>query len=143
MTVTKPVLYSRDILRLATELPHDDAIENPHGRACVRAPLCGSEIAADVTLDVQAKVVSVAFRAHACALGQASAAILRSYAPGLDMTSIVATRAALQRFLFGDETPLLWAALHHFHGARAHAARHGAILLPYDALLAAIADARR
>jgi NifU-like protein involved in Fe-S cluster formation len=135
-------LYTREILRLATALPHDDRLDNPIGSATCRSPVCGSEVTAEVLLD-DGHIRTVAFRARACALGQASAALLREQAPGLNMADIAKARAALAAFLEGGDAAVLpWEALTHFAAARDHPARHGAILLPYDALLAAMAQVR-
>jgi NifU-like protein involved in Fe-S cluster formation len=131
-------LYSREILRLATALPHDDRLENAEGTATRRAPICGSEVTAEVSLN-NGQIIGIAFRTHACALGQASAALLREHATGMDNSTIVEARAALVGFLNDDDSqPLPWEAMRHFAPARRHPARHGAILLPYDALLAAL-----
>ncbi len=62
---------------------------------------------------------------------------------GLKSADISNARAALAAFLAGDDSAVLpWEALSHFAAARSHPARHGAILLPYDALLAAIGGGR-
>ena len=139
MNAPANTLYSRDILRLATALPHDDRLASPDGAASCRAPICGSEVTADVAL-TNGRIAAVAFRAHACALGQASAALLREHAVGLDSNALLTARAALMAYLGGDDAAALpWDALRHFAPAQNHTARHGAILLPYDALLGAIA----
>lgn len=128
-------LYSRDVLRLAMALPHDDRLATPDGTATRRAPLCGSEMSVDVTLDA-GKVAAIAIRAKACALGQASAAILHGHAVGLTTGEIQALRGKVETALAGaGDTPPAWSALSY---ARDYPARHGAILLPFDALLAAL-----
>ncbi len=140
MNAPANTLYSREILRLATALPHNDHLELPDGAASRRAPICGSEVTAEVAL-ANGRIIAVAFRAHACALGQASAALLRDHALGLDSSALMTARAALEAFLGGANAAALpWDALRHFAPAQNHSARHGAILLPYDALLAAIED---
>jgi NifU-like protein involved in Fe-S cluster formation len=135
-------LYSRDILRLAMALPHEDRLIAPDGSATCRAPLCGSEMTAEVALGINGTIAALAIRAHACALGQASAAMVRERATGLDRGSLIEVRDALQSLLTGDEPRALpWDELRHFSAARDHKARHGAILLPYEALLKALDDA--
>jgi NifU-like protein involved in Fe-S cluster formation len=142
MTVSSASLYSQEILRLATALPHDDRLSAITASAKHRAPLCGSEVTAEVLLRPDRRIDAIAFRARACALGQASSALLREHGIGLDLKEIVAVRDALERFLGGhDALALPWAALEAFRPAQAHSARHGAILLPYDALIAAMQDA--
>ncbi len=134
-------LYNTSILRLATGLPHDDRLAEPDGSATHRAPICGSEMSAEVMVK-DGVITAAAFRARACALGQASAALLRDHAVGLGSADIIAARAILNEYLSGgDGVALPWEELAHFAAARSHPARHGAILLPYEALIAAIEDA--
>lgn len=132
-------LYNRDILRLAVSLPPGDRIDNADGSAQRRAPICGSRIAADVNLDGGGRIANLAIRASACALGQASAAILRLHAAGHDHDDIAAIRAGLAAMLQDEAPPpAIWPQLTLLGAARDFPARHGAILLPYDATLAAI-----
>ena len=94
-------LYNRDILRLATSLVAGDRLANPDGSAEVRSPLCGSRIQADIVIDADGKLRDLALRANACALGQASAAILAQNGVGTAMTEVAKLRddvaQALQR----------------------------------------------
>lgn len=135
----KPELYSKDILRLAASLPHGDRLEGAGATASRRSPVCGSEIAADVQCGAEGRIEALAFRARACALGQASAAALRTSGIGRGAGEIAAMRAALAAALSGAQGfEGCWPELAVFAPARAHPARHAAILLPYDAVLAAI-----
>lgn len=134
----KRELYTKDILRLAASLPHDDRIAVPDATASRRSPLCGSEIAADVKYGPDGGIEALAFRARACAMGQASAAALRMLGIGRDPGEIAAMRNALATALSGEQGfERCWPELAVFEPARAHLARHAAILLPYDAVLAA------
>lgn len=138
----KADLYSRDILRLAASLPHGDRIADAHGSATRRSPVCGSEIAADVSVASDGKVAALAFRARACALGQASAGLLREVAAGRSREEIAQVRNDLAAALSGTGPfDALWPQLACFAPARDHPGRHAAILLPYDALLDALSMA--
>jgi NifU-like protein involved in Fe-S cluster formation len=136
---TAQSLYSRDVLRLAMSLPHDERIDPVHASATRRAPVCGSEMTVDVAVE-NGKVAALAIRARACALGQASASILRAYAVGRGRLEIEAMAEQVGQSLKGEsEMP---AAYVHLSYARDYPARHGAILLPFDALLAALEDSK-
>lgn len=138
----KVELYSRDILRWASSLPHADRIDAPFASARRRSPVCGSEIAADVAITPDGLVSAVAFRARACALGQASASLLRKLAPGHSFNQLSDMRHALAQALAGaGDFDRLWPELSAFAPAREHPGRHAAILLPYDALIAALSEA--
>ncbi len=132
---TAQSLYSREVLRLATALPHDDRLGHFDGSATRRAPLCGSEMSVDVVL-TNDEITAIAIRAKACALGQASAAILRDKAIGCTAVEIKARMEEVRQALIGDaEMPAGWAPLAY---ARDYPARQGAILLPFEALLQAM-----
>jgi NifU-like protein involved in Fe-S cluster formation len=139
--LTDSALYNRDILRLATSLVAGDRLENPDGSAESRSPVCGSRIQAEVALAADGKISAIALRANACALGQASAAILRANAVGADLDTIARIRAGIADGLTGKtDMPGNWAELALLAPAKGYPSRHAAILLPYDALLAAAAS---
>jgi NifU-like protein involved in Fe-S cluster formation len=130
-------LYSAAILRLKLAGERAHRLPAPAGTATRVSPVCGSKIIADVVLD-GARIGAVALdAAKACTLGQASAAVVAERAIGADAASLAAIRAALADFLAGrgDAAPDGWAA---FAPARAHRARHASILLPLDAVIAAV-----
>ncbi len=131
-------LYNRDILRLASLLVAGDRLDNPDGSAEARSPICGSRIQADIKFADDGSIAAVALRANACALGQASAAILHANVVGEDASSISRTRNEIEQALKGDaEMPSHWPELVLLMPAKDYPSRHAAILLPYDALLAA------
>jgi NifU-like protein involved in Fe-S cluster formation len=135
-------LYSLEILRLATSLPHNDILDTPMGSATCRAPVCGSEVTVDVTLDDTRHITDLAIRAKACALGQASAAVLRSKALGLDATQVRQVYDNLNAALQQGGSDMGWVELEPFRYAQDFPARHGAIMLPFNTLLAALEKAK-
>lgn len=136
-------LYNRDILRLATSLIPNDRLEAADGIAEIRSPLCGSRIQAEIALAADGTIAALALRASACALGQASSAILRGNAIGHDLATIHEIRAQIAAALTGTaDMPVIWGDLMLLAPAKEYPSRHAAILLPYDALLAA-AEQRR
>lgn len=139
--MNESALYNRDILRLASSLVAGDRLDNPDGTAESRSPICGSRIQADVALARDGIIAAIALRANACALGQASAAILRANAVGTDVDTIAKLRAGVAAGLAGHaELPSKWSELALLAPAKDYPSRHAAILLPYDALLAAAAS---
>jgi NifU-like protein involved in Fe-S cluster formation len=131
-------LYNRDILRLASSLVAGDRLENPDGSAEMRSPICGSRIQADIKFADDGTVAELALRANACALGQASAAIVRANANGVQLSTLSEVRAGVELALKGQATmPAMWSDLALLAPAKDYPSRHAAILLPYDAVLAA------
>jgi NifU-like protein involved in Fe-S cluster formation len=136
------VLYNRDVLRLASSLVPNDRLLQAAGIAEARSPICGSRIQAEAALNADGVVTAIALRASACALGQASAAILRIHAVGHSGDDIAALRAGIAGALNGTcDMPDMWSELQLLSPAKDYPSRHAAILLPYDALLAAISNA--
>ncbi|RDV07551.1 iron-sulfur cluster assembly scaffold protein [Sphingorhabdus pulchriflava] len=140
-TPPKPELYTKDILRLAASLPHADALGDADASATRRSPVCGSEMRADVKVE-NGHLTALALRGRACAMGQASAAVVREFAVGRSAEAIADARAALAQALVGDGGfDRCWPELAVFESARSYPARHAAILLPFDAVLAAMTGA--
>ncbi|SMF76869.1 iron-sulfur cluster assembly scaffold protein [Allosphingosinicella indica] len=134
-------LYSRDILRLATAIPHLGRLAVPHASAERRAPVCGSVVVVDVALDEDGCVAALGQEVRACALGQASAAVMGGHAIGRSPAELADARDALRDFLAGTrDDPGGWPGLAVFADARAVSARHGAILLPFEAAAEAAAN---
>jgi NifU-like protein involved in Fe-S cluster formation len=135
-------LYTTEILRLASSLVAGDRLIDPDGTAECRSPICGSRIIAEVNLSDD-RIEHLAIRASACAMGQASAAIVRANAAGMAVTDLIALRAAIEAFLHGKaDIPPIWPQLMALSPARDYPARHAAIMLPYDAVLAAAQSAQ-
>ncbi len=136
-------LYNRDILRLAVSIEHGQRLAAPHGSAELRSPACGSRVTADVELDDTGRVRAFGIVVNACALGQASSALLSRHVVGLDAATLAGHRAALHALLSGEAASAdLLPESEHLASARDHPGRHAAILLPFDATLAALDAAK-
>ena len=135
-------LYTTEILRLAASLPEPEQFD-PHGSAELRSPTCGSTIRVDVLLDDLGLVSAVSQKVRACAFGQASSALMAAHAVGQSRDEVAAALAELTAWLAGelDETGG-WPGFQALAPARSRKSRHGAILLPFRALLAAIEAAQ-
>ena len=131
--------YTTAILRLAASLEAPYSLEREDGKAELRAPACGSTIATAVMLDADGRVQSLSQEVRACAFGQASAALLAAYAGGRGKDEIAAALNGLSEWLAGTRDDCgSWPGLEALSPARPKTARHGAILLPFRALLAAM-----
>ncbi|NNM75523.1 iron-sulfur cluster assembly scaffold protein [Sphingomonas sp. ID1715] len=137
-------LYDTALLRLAATIPHLGRLEGPDGSAERRSPVCGSRVIADVKLDEEGRVTALGLDVFACALGQASANLMASHAIGRRLGELTEARDALATWLAGErDDPGTWPGLERIVRARAHPGRHGAIRLPFEAIVDAVADARR
>ena len=147
--IVPSALYSRDILRLAASIPHQARLVHPQASSEKRAPLCGSRIVVDVVSDGEGRIADFGLEISACALGQASASLMAARAIGRTSEDLAAARDALAAYLAGTrDDPSDWPGLAVFAYARRYPARHGAILLAFEAaaeaaaLAAATAPAR-
>jgi NifU-like protein involved in Fe-S cluster formation len=135
-------LYNRDILRLAASIPHQAPLERPQASVEKRSPVCGSKVRVDVVVDEAGRVTALGQEVKACALGQASAALMGARAIGSSRAELVEARDALAAYLSGArEDPGDWPGLDIFRDARAFTARHASILLPFEAAAEAAEEA--
>ena len=126
-------LYTREILRLAASIPHLGAIEGAQARVEKRAPVCGSRVTVELALDGEGRIAALGQEVKACALGQASAALMGRHAIGRTQAEIAAARDALAAFFAGErDDPGDWPGIEALAVARGYPARHGAILLPFE-----------
>ena len=135
-------LYTIEILRLAASIPHLGRLNEADGRAEARSPTCGSKAGAEVVLDDDGRVSAFGQEIEACAFGQASAALVGAHAIGRNEVEVERALANLTAWLDGSSDEAGdWPGLDKLAPARGRRARHGAMLLPFRALLAAIRDA--
>jgi NifU-like protein involved in Fe-S cluster formation len=135
-------LYNAEILRLTTAIPHDRRLADPMGSIERRSPICGSRVTVDVNLDADGRVSEVGMLVRACALGQASAALLSNHIIGRDARELAAARDALAGWLAGTrgEAPE-WPGLDVFAPALPYSARHPSIRLAFEAAAEAVDEA--
>ena len=137
-------LYSGRILALAADIPHLGRLAAPTGSARKRSPLCGSTVTVDLVLK-DGRVADFAQDVKACALGQASAAILGGVILGRSLAELQAARNMLSAML-KDDGPVPAVPFQGYEvliPAREYKNRHASILLALDAACeaAAIAEA--
>ncbi len=132
-------LYTAEVLGLAVRLADFPLNEDLPLRACARAPVCGSTVELGVALDNEGRIERLGVKAHACAIGQAAAALFAQSAQGKNRADIAAALCEIEEWLANGATPAPnWPGLEAIAAARSYPARHGAILLSWKAALAAL-----
>ena len=137
-------LYSREILRRTTQLQHVGHLVNPQASADKVAKLCGSTIHVELNMEDDV-VTDFAQQVQACALGQASAAILSQHVIGASADEILNARDALHHLLKGEaaDFPQRFADLRILASVKDYPARHASTMLALDATSAAISSLKQ
>lgn len=133
-------LYTPELLALAVELAKWPRLGEAalHGEA--RSPTCGSTLAMDLELDERGGIAGLGMTVRACAIGQASAAIFANAAEGRSADEIAQSLRELESWLAHEGALPAWPDLAPIEPARGYPARHGAMLLPWKAALAALSS---
>lgn len=133
-------LYSPTMLGLAVELADYPLLATLPHRAEARSRTCGSVITLGLALDDGARVTGIGMQVSACAIGQASAALLARAAMGCDARVLAETGGKIENWLAGQGDLPDWPGLEALAPARAHPGRHGALLLPWTAACMALSS---
>jgi NifU-like protein involved in Fe-S cluster formation len=131
-------LYNTKILRFASEIPHLERLDSPDVTITKTSRICGSRVTVDINFN-EGKILNFGQEVKACALGQASCAIVGHHAIGQTLKSFKSIRAKMEKMLkeTGPAPDGNWADLEIFLPARGHKSRHTSIMLPFDAILEA------
>jgi len=131
-------LYNTDILTLSVTLKNE-RLNNPDGTSRKVSKLCGSWLEIDVKVK-DGIVAEGALRVQACALGQASAAILKEKIIGATLEEIKQARDALYVMLKeGGAVPKgRFEKLALLKGVADYPARHTSTMLAFDAAVEAV-----
>ena len=134
-------LYNTDILTLSSTL-ENASLPSPDGTARKVSKLCGSWIEIDLNIENGA-VSDCAMRVQACALGQASAAILKESILGASLEDLRTARGALRAILKteGEAPEGRFAKLALLSGVAKYPARHTSTMLAFDVAVAAFENA--
>lgn len=136
-------LYHSRVLELAANIGRVGRLPAPHGSATKVSRVCGSTVTVDLVLDGD-RVADLAIEAHACALGQAAAAILALQGVGASVSEIIAARDAMRAMLKEGAAPpqgRFW-ELRHLQGVKDYPPRHASTMLAFDAAVTAAEQAR-
>lgn len=129
------VLYTPDVLSLAVELSRFPWREELPLKGEARSKSCGSTILLALGLDAQGVVADVAIRSQACAIGQAAAAIFAQAVIGMRGPEVHEAGRAVADWLGGRRELPDWPGLSRIAAARDYPARHGAVMLPWNAAM--------
>jgi NifU-like protein involved in Fe-S cluster formation len=112
-------------------------LSDPTCTATHRAPLCGSMITLDIDMSGGGTIQRTGFALSACAFGQASSALFAKHAIGLNSRELSGAVAKIREWLDGGGN-LPWPGFDDLAPVKPLSARHGAVLLPFEAAVKAL-----
>lgn len=135
-------LYSGALLDAAASVPARAVLDGADATARRHSKVCGSEVTVSLKM-ADGVVADIGLDVKACALGQASSAILSRAIRGATPTELREVRAAMWAML-RDGGPLpegeRWAELEKLAPIRDYPARHASTMLVFDAVVACLDD---
>lgn len=131
-------IYQEKIVALAKAKTGAGKLASPTKSARRDNPLCGDRVTMDVRLE-NGRIAEIAHQVRGCLLCQASASALASVAVGKDATGISTIRHDAERAL-GREQGAPGAPFAAFAPVAAHKSRQECVLLPFEALKAALSS---
>ena len=132
-------IYNSKLLELAAHIPHSERLVDPDATISAHSKLCGSTVTIDLNMRGD-KVTGYGQTVKACLLGQAAASIVGSNIIGARAADLREAAAAMRRMLKeGGPPPTgLFAELAILEPVRHYKARHGSVMLVFDAIERAI-----
>ena len=131
-------LYKPALLRLAADATGAGRLTVPCGTATTYNPACGDKVTVDVAVEC-GRITAIAHDTKACVLTQASAAILGGEIAGLTREEVSGLHAAVSAMLDGAAAPAApFDVFSVFDGVAGHRNRHRCVLLPIEAVMAAV-----
>lgn len=128
-------VYNAKILGFAGNIGRIGRLAAPDASATAHSKLCGSTVTVDLAVK-DGVVTDFAHEVKACALGQASSAIMAEHVVGARADELRATREAMRRMLKENGSPPQgrFADLKYLEPVRDYKARHASTMLTFDAV---------
>jgi NifU-like protein involved in Fe-S cluster formation len=132
-------VYNAKIIELAGNIPRLGRLAHPDASASLRSRLCGSTVTVDLAM-TDGHVSDFAHEVKACALGQASSAIMAKNIIGSTPSELRALRATMLAMLRDGGPPPQgrWSEAAVLQPVRDYKARHASTMLTFDAVVQAI-----
>jgi nitrogen fixation protein NifU and related proteins len=136
--LTTQQLYNDAILAEAKARHGHGRLAKPDVTATCDNPLCGDRVTIDLRLDGD-RITELAQTTRGCILTQAAASVIGRHLRGAPAEDLHRAAAEVRRLLAGNDFEPAWSELAMFAPVRAVKSRHECVLLPFDAVAAALA----
>jgi NifU-like protein involved in Fe-S cluster formation len=137
-------VYNAKILGFAGNIGRIGRLPHPDASARAHSKLCGSTVTVDLSMR-DGIVTDFAHDVKACALGQASSAIMAEHVVGASAQELRAVRETMLKMLKENGAPPegRFADLKYLEPVRDYKARHASTMLTFDAVVDAIGQIER
>ncbi|MBS3649650.1 iron-sulfur cluster assembly scaffold protein [Pseudaminobacter sp. 19-2017] len=137
-------VYNAKILGFAGNIGRIGRLPSPDATARAHSKLCGSTVVVDLNMS-DGVVTDFAHDVKACALGQASSAIMAENVVGATVEELRSVREAMLKMLKENGPPPAgrFADLKYLEPVRDYKARHASTMLTFDAVVDAIGQIER
>ncbi len=126
-------LYSPQLLGLAAGLANYPLNNASQFSGEARSRTCGSSIELAIDCREDGAVERIGMQVTACAIGQASAAIMAADVRGRSAADIITKTREIEQWLSGEGNMPGWPGFEALAPALEHPARHGALMLVWKA----------
>jgi NifU-like protein involved in Fe-S cluster formation len=132
-------VYNAKILGFAGNIGRIGRLDHPDASARAHSRLCGSTVTVDLAM-ADGVVTDFAHEVKACALGQASSAIMAANVVGATAEELRGVRETMNRMLKENGPPPAgrFEDLKYLEPVRDYKARHASTMLTFDAVVDAI-----
>lgn len=133
-------LYNNKLLELAGNVGRIGTLAEADASATAHSKLCGSTVTVHIKMGDDGLVADYAQEVRACALGQASSAVMAANVIGASPAEIRAGRDAARAMLKEGAAPPegRFSDMKYLEPVREYKARHASTLLAFDATVAAL-----
>ncbi len=137
-------VYNAKILGFAGNIGRAGRLDAPDASSRQHSKLCGSTVIVDLKMDGDT-VTDFAHDVKACALGQASSAIMAEHVVGATASELRAVRETMLKMLKENGAPPTgrFDDLKYLEPVRDYRARHASTMLTFDAVVDAIDQIER
>jgi NifU-like protein involved in Fe-S cluster formation len=134
-------IYNTKLLELAAHIPLTERLAAPDATATAHSKLCGSTVTIDLAMTGD-RVTGYGQTVKACLLGQAAASVVGRHITGATAREVREAASAMRAMLKENGPPPAgrFAELAVLEPVRHYKARHGSVMLTFDALETAIAE---
>jgi nitrogen fixation NifU-like protein len=133
-------LYQQAILDLSRAAHAAGRLAEPTVSVIIHNPLCGDRVTLDLELD-GGRVRELRHRVRGCALCEAAASAIGLHASGASPTQLRHAGEDIAALIAGQDLNPVWPELAAFRPVRDFKSRHRCVLLPFEALSHALAEA--